>query len=196
MRVTIDHVIRIKDRQFTQIFWIVEIPSPADQPIALVMQQLTPEVIGRIATALGLDRKNVQTAIGASVPALLAGLSKVASQPGGAQKLADAAGQHVGVLDNLTGTIGGANQTALVDKGSRMLSSLISGQDQTALNAAIGKFAGVGDKRQQRTAWLVCADRHGYHCQATGDWRIDPKNLASLFASQKDHIRPRCPPVY
>ena len=64
--------------------------------VALVMQFLTPEMIGRIASALGLDRNNTQTAIGAVVPGLLAGLSGVATRPGGPQKLVDAAKQQVG----------------------------------------------------------------------------------------------------
>jgi len=54
--------------------------------VSLIMQFLTPDMIGRIASALGLDRNNTQTAIGAAIPGLLAGLSGVAAQPGGAQK--------------------------------------------------------------------------------------------------------------
>ena len=57
--------------------------------VSLIMQFLTPDMIGRIASALGLDRTNTQTAIGAAIPGLLAGLSGVAAQPGGAQKLVD-----------------------------------------------------------------------------------------------------------
>lgn len=49
--------------------------------VTLVMQFLTPEMIGRVATALGLDRTLVQSAIGAAVPGLLAGFSRVATQP-------------------------------------------------------------------------------------------------------------------
>jgi len=41
--------------------------------VSLVMQFLTPEMIGRVGTALGLDRNLVQSAIGAAVPGLLAG---------------------------------------------------------------------------------------------------------------------------
>jgi hypothetical protein len=76
--------------------------------VSLIMQYLTPEMIGRIAAATGLDRSRASTAVSASVPALLAALSNAATQPGGAQKLADAAKQHVGTLDNLASIIGGA----------------------------------------------------------------------------------------
>jgi hypothetical protein len=51
--------------------------------VSLVMQFLTPDMIGRIATALGLDRNLVQTAINAAVPGMLAGLTGVSAQPGG-----------------------------------------------------------------------------------------------------------------
>jgi len=55
-------------------------------------------MIGRIASALGVDRNKLQTAVNAAVPGLLAGLTGVAAQPGGAQKLVDAAGQDTGHL--------------------------------------------------------------------------------------------------
>ena len=66
--------------------------------VSLIMQFLTPDMIGRIASALGLDRNNTQTAISAAIPGLLAGLSGVAAQPGGAQKLVDTVRQQTGAL--------------------------------------------------------------------------------------------------
>src|SRR5215510_5141659 len=112
--------------------------------VSLVMQFLTPEMIGRIASALGLDRNNAQTAIGAAVPGLLAGLSGIAAQPGGAQRVADAARQQTGVLGNFASMLGTGAQTSLVEKGSQMLASLLGGRDQTALAGAVGKYAGLG----------------------------------------------------
>jgi hypothetical protein len=46
--------------------------------VSLVKQFLTPDVVTRISAALGLDRYTTQTAIGAAVPGLLAGLAGVA----------------------------------------------------------------------------------------------------------------------
>ena len=67
--------------------------------VSLVTEFLTPAVIGRIASALGVDRNKLQTAVNAAVPGLLAALTGVAAQPGGAQKLVDAAGQqHRGLI--------------------------------------------------------------------------------------------------
>jgi hypothetical protein len=89
--------------------------------VSLIMQFLTPDMIGRIASALGLDRNNTQTAIGAAVPGLLAGLSGVAAQPGGAQKLVDAVKQQTDTLGNYASMIGGASQSSLIEKGSQIL---------------------------------------------------------------------------
>jgi hypothetical protein len=54
--------------------------------ISLIMDYLTPELIGRIASALGLDRNNASAAIGASVPALLAGICGAALQHSQAER--------------------------------------------------------------------------------------------------------------
>src|SRR6516225_6768766 len=112
--------------------------------VSLIMQFLTPDMIGRIASALGLDRTNTRTAIGAAVPGLLAGLCGVATQPGGPQRLVDAVRQQTGTLGSLASVIGSAGQSSLIEKGSQILSSLLGGRDQTALVGAVGKYAGLG----------------------------------------------------
>ena len=49
--------------------------------VSLVTQFLTPEMIGRIASALGCDRTITQKAIIAAIPAILAALSRVLHNP-------------------------------------------------------------------------------------------------------------------
>jgi hypothetical protein len=88
--------------------------------VSLVMQFLTPDMIGRIATALGLDRNSAQTAIGAGVPGLLAGLNSVASQPGGGQRLVDSAKQSTGTLGNFASMLGTGGQNSFIEKGSQI----------------------------------------------------------------------------
>ena len=53
--------------------------------VSLVMQFLTPDMIGRIGTALELDRNKIQPAVSSAVPALLAAFNDTATQPGGSQ---------------------------------------------------------------------------------------------------------------
>ena len=71
--------------------------------VSYIMQFLTPDMIGRIAAALGLSRNDAQAGVGAAVPALLAAISGAAAKPGGAQNLIDTIKQQSGVLDSFSG---------------------------------------------------------------------------------------------
>ena len=116
----------------------------ASNLVSLVMQSLTPDMVGRIATAFGFDRNKIQSAISGAVPALLAAFNNVAAQPGGAQKLADAARQQTASLENVASMLTAEGQSSLLDKGSQLLSSLVSGPDENAMIGAIAKFTGLG----------------------------------------------------
>ena len=79
--------------------------------VSLVSQYLTPALIGRISSALGIDRTLVGKAIIALAPALLRTLAGVASTPLGAQRLSNAIEkQDPSVLDSLEAEIGGPGQ--------------------------------------------------------------------------------------
>jgi hypothetical protein len=160
--------------------------------VSLVMQFLTPEMVGRIASALGLDRGSTQSAIAAAVPALLAGLSNVASQPEGAQKLADAVRQQSTALGGFIDKLGPGNQASLIDKGTQILSSLIGGRDQTALAGAVGSFAGVGRGAGTSLLGILAPAVMGTIAQQSGRG-IDGAGIANLLAGQKDNIAKALP---
>src|ERR1044071_1930305 len=93
--------------------------------VSLVMNFLTPDMIGRIASALGLDRNDTSTAVNAGVPALLAALVGATTKPGGPQKIADAAKQEMGTLDKFASMLGSAGASSVTDRGSNILPSLL-----------------------------------------------------------------------
>jgi len=161
--------------------------------VSLIMQYLTPDMIARIAAATGLDRNTTNAAVSASVPALLAALSNAATQPGGAQKLADAAKQQIGTLDNLTSIMSGGSQTALADKGSQILSSLLGGQNQGALAGSVAKVTGVGQGASNSLLGILAPVVMGAIAKQQGIGGLDPKNIVSLFAAQKDNIAAALP---
>src|SRR5262245_11798218 len=161
--------------------------------VSLITQFLTPDMVGRIASALGLDRNNTQTAIGAAVPGLLAGLCGVATQPGGAQKLVDAVKQQTGALGNFASMIGGANRSSLIDKGSQMLSSLLGGREQTALVDAVGKYAGLGQSASGSLLGMLAPVVMGAISKEQGTRSLDAGGIANLLASQKDNIAAALP---
>ena len=124
--------------------------------VSVVMQFLTPDMIAKIASALGLDRTVVQKAIGGAVPALLASLADVASTPNGARQLANTlAQQQTGSLESLKGLIGGSGQDTLAETGSSMLSGLFGGGALDTMAQSIGKFAGLDGAPASR--YSVCS---------------------------------------
>ena len=160
--------------------------------VSLVMQFLTPKLIGRIASTLRLDSKKVQTAISAAVPGLLAAFSGVAAQQGGAQKLVDAARQQIGALDNFASALKGG-QSSLVEKGSQMLLSLLGGRDQNALAGALAKFAGLGQSASSSLLGMLAPVVMGTIAQQQGARTLDASRLAGLLSSQKDSIAAALP---
>jgi Bacterial protein of unknown function (DUF937) len=162
--------------------------------VSLVMQFLTPDMIGRIATALGLDRNIAQAAIGAVVPALLAGFSNTATQPGGAQKLVDAARQQTGTLGNFANMLGTGGQSSLIEKGSQMLSALLGDQEQNSLGQAVAKFAGLSQGPAGSLLGMLAPVVLGTIGQQRQQGRsLDAGGITDLLASQKDDIAAALP---
>ncbi len=166
----------------------------AENLVALVTRFLTPDMIARIASALGLDSSAVQKAIGGSIPAILAGLAGVASKPGGPRQLSNAvAQQSPSVLDNLMNVVGGAGQKAFVDGGANMLSSLLGGGTMSALASGIGKFAGISGTASNSLLGMLGPMVLGVLGKQQRSTGLDADGLASLLTSQKDQIAAAIP---
>jgi hypothetical protein len=159
--------------------------------VSLVMEFLTPDMIGRIAGALGLDSNKVQSALSAGVPGLLAGLSGVAASPGGPQKLVEAAKQETGTLGKLADTLGGDRQSSVIARGSQLLGSLLGSRDQNALTEAIGRFAGMGQGNSGSLLGMLAPIVMGTVAQQQGS--LNANGMASLFAGQRDNIAAALP---
>jgi len=160
--------------------------------VTLIMQFLTPDMIGRIANTLGVGRSDTATAVDAAVPALLAALTGVATQPGGPQKLANAAKQETGVLDRFGSMLGGGGQMSFVDRGSQMLSSLLGDRDQSALANAVGKYSGLQTGPSSSLLGALVPVVMGTIAQQQGG-RVDAGSIANLLTNQKDNIAAALP---
>src|ERR1700754_2647777 len=95
--------------------------------VSVVMQFLTPDMIAKIASALGLDRNAAQKAIGGAVPALLSSTADAATTPGGMRQLFNLLQRRAGSLKSWKGGVGGWGQKTLAYPGSNMLSGLFGG---------------------------------------------------------------------
>ena len=161
--------------------------------VSLITQFLTPDVISRIASTLGLDRNGAQSAIGAAVPALLASFTGAAARPGGAQNLVDGIKQQSGVLDGFASMISGSGQSSLLDQGSTLLKSVLGGQDQAALAGAVSKFAGIGQGTGNSLLAMLTPVAMGMIGKQLGGRNLDVGSLTGLLASQKDQIAQALP---
>jgi hypothetical protein len=161
--------------------------------ISLVMQFLTPDMIAKIASGLGLDRTVAQKAIGGAVPALLAGLADVASTPNGARQLSSTLAQQPGSLESLKSLIGASGQNTLAETGSSMLSGLFGGGALDTMAQSIGKFAGVDGGSSKSLLGMLGPVVLGALGQQQRSAGLDASGLASLLGSQKDQIAAAIP---
>jgi Bacterial protein of unknown function (DUF937) len=170
-----------------------EYKAMATNLVSLIMKFMTPDMIGRFASSLGLDRNDTSSAIGAGVPALLAAFAGVANKSGGPQKLADAARQEVGTLDKFESMVGAKGQTSAAERGSKMLASLLGDRDQTALTSAVSKYSGLGLGAGGSLLGALTPVVMGAIAQQQGTRGLDGGGIASLLEGQKDNIADAIP---
>ena len=137
--------------------------------VALAMQYLTPDLIGRIATALGLnpskcpDRHRCRGAgaarrIWRRRCAIQAGRKSSSMQ----QK------QQTGTLSSFANMIGKQGQTSLIEKGTQMLIRCLAATTRWRRRSG-RQICRIGTRREQRDTWNGGADRYGHYRAAVGD---------------------------
>jgi hypothetical protein len=162
--------------------------------ISLAVNYLTPDMIARIASALGLDKAIVSKAVTAMVPALLGSFASVATTPDGARKLAGAISQQSpGILDTLASSIGGAGQQGLVNSGVNALGSLLGTSAVPAVAGALGKYVGIGERESTSLIGLLAPAVMGVLGKEQKSQGLDAAGLSNLLAAQKGNINAALP---
>jgi hypothetical protein len=161
--------------------------------IDLIAKFLTPDMIARIASGLGIDRNLAQKAIDVAIPALLARLAAHASKPDGARQLSNVlTEQGPDALVNLRNAIDGP-QRGLGERGWNLWSALLGDGSTNALSAAIGKYAGIGEGTSKSLVSVLGPVVMGVLGQQQRSAGLDASGLAALLASQKDEIAAAIP---
>ncbi len=163
--------------------------------VSSIMQLLTPDLIARIASALGLERSIAQKAIAAGVPAILAGLASLASKPGGAQQLSNVlARQRPDMLETvMTSSFTGSARTALSEEGSDQLSSLLGRGGLNGLMSAISTYTGMSQNKSETLLGLLAPMVMGAIGQQQRKAGFDSAGLVDLLTSQKSEIAAALP---
>jgi hypothetical protein len=157
--------------------------------IRLIMERLSPQLIGQIASALGLDRAATEKAISAAVPALLSALVGLVSKPDGATRLATTLQQQdPDQVERAASTVGSGDQQAVIDQGNNSLASLFGNDALGSLTSALGRFAGTGEGQAKSLLGLVAPLVLGVLGRQQKTSGLDATGLADLLTSQKDAI--------
>jgi hypothetical protein len=163
-----------------------------DNIVATISRFLTPELLGKMASATGLDRSLAHKATAATVPAILSGLADLAARPGGARQLATAvAEQPSDMLGNIVGSLSGATQMA--DRGTSLLSSLLGGGMSGLLASTVGKFLGIGEGQMRTLMGLLTPIIMGVLGREQRAQGLDASGLARMLTGQKEEIAAAIP---
>jgi len=106
-----------------------------------VASSFTPDLVGRLGTALGADPQAVGKGLGAVAPLLLSGMSRMSAAPGGAQGLFDMLPKDSGMLGNLGNLIGGLFGGGSAQAGPTLTSAMF-GQGTSAIAGALSRSLG------------------------------------------------------
>ena len=162
--------------------------------VSLVSQFLTPQIVGSLARAIGVNEAVAQKVVAAAVPAILASLGTAAAAPGGAQKISDAiSNSDPDILTKLGQAASGGN-TRFLNEGSNLLSSLLGGGGLASLAGAISQYSGAPHPATQTllgTATQAVIGTIGQ--QDPSNWS-DPSAILSMLNSQKGAISAALPP--
>ena len=162
--------------------------------VSLLAQYLTPEVIGRIASTLGVDRSLAGKALVALAPTLLRTLTGIAATPLGAQRVAGAVEkQDPGILSSLESVIGGSGHDSIIQNGIGALESLAGGSAVSALAGALGKFSGLGESAASSLIGLATPAVLGVLSKEKAAQGLDASGLAKLLDSQKENVSAAIP---
>lgn len=166
--------------------------------IDLLKHQLTDDdTMGRLSGFLGENKAGVTTAVGGALSALLLGLMRKSTEPGGSEQLLHALkdGNHDGsILNDLGGLLaGGPATTGLASSGKAILDSLFGGKatgvaDLVASAGGIAKTAGFS-----LLAILAPIVMGALGKTLQTQSAMNPASLAFLLNGQRDFIKSNLP---
>ena len=156
--------------------------------VSLVSQFLTPQLVGGLARALGINEAVAQKLAAAAIPAILASLATAAAAPGGAQKVSDAvSGSDPDILTKLTGAITGGN-TRFLNEGGTLLSGLLGGGGLSSLTGALSQFSGAPQPAAQALLGTITHATVGTIGQQDPSNWSDPSAILSMLNRDRKSV--------
>jgi hypothetical protein len=162
--------------------------------VSLIMNFLAPSLVGRMASAIGIEGGLAQKAISAAIPSVLSGIVGATSKPEGARQFADLIGkQDSGLLGNLGNMLSGQAQSGLVAQGTNLLSGVLGQSALSSLTGAVAKHAGIGDFASKSLMGMLGPVVAGVIGKEQKSQGLDAMGLAKMLAGQKENIAQAMP---
>ena len=158
--------------------------------VEMITGQLSNDaVLGSLGSLIGADSRQTKSATAAAVPALLSGLSKLASTDNGAGQIASAlGGLDMGMLGNLAGLFGGSNASRAADMGGSLLGSLFGNAGTSMLVNALASFLGMKPGMTKTLLTYLAPVVLGQVASSFKGGKIDARGVQSLLSSQASNI--------
>ena len=157
---------------------------------------VTPDLVSSLSSHVGENAGATKSALSAALPAMLAGITKLASGDGGAQlgNLLSTPGVGAGLLNNLPSMIsgGGSGLSNLLSIGSRLLSSVFGGNANSIVSSLAG-VAGVRGASATSIFSLAAPLVLSFLSKTQAASGLSVSGLASMLSSQKDAIERAVP---
>ncbi len=158
--------------------------------VQLITSQLGGGTINKLSSLIGESPERTQSAVGAAVPTLLAGLTNVASTPEGAQRLASAVSQQdPNITSNFAPALGSGSEA-----GSGMLNNLFGSGMVSSVTSALGRFTGMKTTTIGSLCGMIAPLALGFLGKEQKTMGLDSSGLAGFLNGQKQNIASAMPP--
>jgi hypothetical protein len=162
--------------------------------VSLVSQFLTPQVVGSLARAIGVNEVVAQKLVAAAVPTILASLATAAAAPGGAQRVSDAISNSDPDVLTKVGEAAAGGNARFLNEGATLLNGLLGGGGLSSLVGALSQYSGAPHPATQTLLGAVTHAAVGTIGQQDPSTWSDPSAILSLLNSQKGAISAALPP--
>lgn len=165
--------------------------------VSAITQSFSPDVIGKLASTLGLEQAAAQKGLSAAVPGVLAGLANSLSAYDGVHKLSRAisqvetlAGRDSDMLKSLS-----EPGKSLTGSGWNIGSSVLGSSTLETLSIAVAKYAGLDAATAQKLIGYAIPIVLGYLRREQVRSNLNNFGLAQLVTGQKSSFERALPPA-
>jgi OmpA-OmpF porin, OOP family len=158
---------------------------------------LTPDLIGKAASAFGVPADGIQKALGAAMPTVLGAVAGKAGDSGFMGQLFDMvthssnASSPAASAGDLLGAIAGGGSSPLMDMGKKLVGGLFAGAMGDGVMGAIGKMAGLSNgSGLMGTVGALALSMIGNRVRSGG---MNMSSLASSLMGEKDALMKAIP---